>query len=73
MKVLVLGGCGIQGRTAVATAQACDLRPALAAMAEDEAVADEALIMVDPDRGAEVLYRSDYSVLAIANHRRQPG
>ena len=31
------------------------------------------LILVEPDRGSEILYRTDHNVLSIANHRFQPG
>lgn len=51
----------------------CDLRPAARVLAESAEIADGSLIMVDPDRGSEVIYRTDHTVLAIANHRYQPG
>lgn len=51
----------------------CDLRPAVDALQAREGVSPEALVLIDPDRGSELLYRTDFSVLAVANHRQQPG
>ncbi len=38
-----------------------------------EEVPADGLVAIDPDRGSEMLYRTDHGVLAIANHRYQPG
>ncbi len=51
----------------------CDLRVAVQVLDGLDEVPPEALIAVDPDRGSEMLYRTDHGVLAIANHRYQPG
>ena len=51
----------------------CDLRQVVPLMEQMEEIEDGALIAIDPDRGSEMVYRSGYGVLAIANHRYQPG
>ncbi len=51
----------------------CDLRPAVAALRGRQELSPTALVLIDPDRGSELLYRSDHQILAMANHRRQPG
>lgn len=51
----------------------CDLRVVVPLMEEMEEIEDGALIAADTDRGSELVYRSDYGVLSIANHRYQPG
>lgn len=51
----------------------CDLRVAARALDELDEVSSQALVALDPDRGSELLYRTDHRVLAIANHRYQPG
>lgn len=48
----------------------CDLRGAAQVLRGFET---PQLILLEPDRGAEVLFRTDHKVLTIANHRVQPG
>ena len=59
--------------TALHRTQFCDLRPAVAALEGLDEVSDHALVAINPDRGTELLYRSDHRILAFANHRPQPG
>ena len=51
----------------------CDLRPAANQLARADGIEGDELVAIDPDRSAELMYRTGFSVVAIANHRYQPG